>query len=212
MPLQNRVDPFSKILAVPERGKFMGNRGVLHNQHQDLVTDRWKTQLWIICDTRVRPGWARRQLMTPRRYTELFFLDEATAFAAGHRPCAECRYQAWKHYGQALCQAEGHQNAPKAPQINQRLHGEMRLYLRKTNPQKRPWVSLASLPDGAMFAHTDQAYLKWQNAAYPWSFAGYGPACELPKQGFRLTPELNCLALHGGYNLQIDNSINQPVV
>ncbi|MEO1188360.1 MAG: hypothetical protein AAFW60_04740, partial [Pseudomonadota bacterium] len=90
MPLQNRVDPFGLIHAVPERGLMMGNRGgCFHTEDKRLKPTHWKTRQWIICvlDFKAR----RRTLMTEGKYTELFFLDEATALAAGHRPCYECR-------------------------------------------------------------------------------------------------------------------------
>lgn len=208
MPLQNRVDPFSCIHAVPERGLFMGNRGVLHDANKTLVTPRWKTPLWIICTTDVRPGWSPRQLMTPNRYTELFFLDEATAMAAGHRPCAECRHGAWRAYQDAISAVEGRTERPRAPEINRRLHGEMRCYLRKFGSVERPIVAVYELPDGAMFADADRAYLKWRGSAWPWSFSGYGGAERLPQTATRLTPELNCLALKGGYLPELHPSLS----
>lgn len=88
MPRQNRVNPFGEIIATPERGTFMGNRGVLHDE-EGRVRRKWKVKRWIVCVLEFRGR--KRKVMTPRRYTELFFLDEATALAAGHRPCAECR-------------------------------------------------------------------------------------------------------------------------
>src|SRR5580658_4307221 len=88
MPKQNRVNPFGEIIATPERGTFMGNRGVLHDD-QGRIRRKWQGKRWIVCVLEFRGR--KRKMMTPSRYTELFFLDEATALAAGHRPCAECR-------------------------------------------------------------------------------------------------------------------------
>ena len=91
MPLQNRVDPFGLIHAVPDRGTLMGNRGgCFHTEAKVLKPTHWKTRQWITCvlDFKNR----QRELMGENTYTELFFLDEATALAAGHRPCYECRY------------------------------------------------------------------------------------------------------------------------
>ncbi len=89
-PLQNRVTPFGEIIATPERGMWMGNRGgCFHDAEQRLTASRWVNTHWITCRLEFK-GW-HREVMQPRRYTELFFLDEATAFAAGHRPCFECR-------------------------------------------------------------------------------------------------------------------------
>src|SRR5215472_6923798 len=89
MPLQNRVTPYGEIVAVPEHGLLMGNRGILHDDAQRIVRS-WQVRRWIACRTAFRGR--RRQVMQAHSYTELFFLDEATAFSAGHRPCAECRH------------------------------------------------------------------------------------------------------------------------
>src|SRR3954451_12290461 len=101
MPRQNRVTPFGHIIATPERGTFMGNRGILHDE-QGTIRRPWKVKRWLVCVLEFRER--QRTVMAPNRYTELFFLDEATALAAGHRPCAECRHErflafcaAWKN-------------------------------------------------------------------------------------------------------------------
>src|SRR4051794_26424644 len=88
MPRQNRVTPSGDIITTPERGTLMGNRGVLHDADARIVR-RWQGKRWIACVLEFKGRW--RPVMAPGRYTELFFLDEATALAAGHRPCAECR-------------------------------------------------------------------------------------------------------------------------
>lgn len=85
MLLQNRVTPFSTIEINPARGLFTGNRGTLHNNQQQLVNPRWGHKAWIVCQLQFKN--LLRPLMEPNRWTQLFFLDEATAFAAGHRPC-----------------------------------------------------------------------------------------------------------------------------
>jgi hypothetical protein len=89
VPRQNRVTPFGEVVAVPERGSFMGERGVLHDD-EGRIRRAWQLKRWIVCVLEFRGR--KRRVMTPGRYTELFFLDEATALAAGHRPCAECRH------------------------------------------------------------------------------------------------------------------------
>ena len=89
MPLQNRVTPMGDIIADAARGTLMGNRGILHNASRQLGAARWRHRSWICCRLSFKNR--RRQVMAPGRYTELFFLDEATALAAGHRPCCECR-------------------------------------------------------------------------------------------------------------------------
>ncbi len=95
MPLQNRVTPFGDLIAVPERGLMFGNRGVLHNGERRIVRNS-QLRRWIVCVLEFRGR--SRPIMRPGHYTELFFLDEATALAAGHRPCAECRHQDYQTF------------------------------------------------------------------------------------------------------------------
>src|SRR6202051_2027123 len=124
MPRQNRVTPFGEIIAMPERGMFMGNRGVLHDE-EGRIMRAGQLKRWIVCVLEFRGR--KRKVMTPGRYTELFFVDEATALAAGHRPCAECRHarfidfcNAWKvaHPGR------DDSRRPTADEIDTRLHAE----------------------------------------------------------------------------------------
>ena len=96
MPLRNRVTPFGEIEVHPARGTLMGNRGILHGDDRTLGARRWAHRAWIVCVLSFRGR--RRVVMTPGRYTELFFLDEAVALAAGHRACAECRNAAYRRY------------------------------------------------------------------------------------------------------------------
>jgi hypothetical protein len=97
VPLQNRVTPFGELIAVPERGTWMGNRGgCFHTEGRQLSRRRYASKRWIVCALEFRGR--HRTVMTPGRYTELFFLDEATAFAAGHRPCRECRHHDHKRF------------------------------------------------------------------------------------------------------------------
>ena len=104
MPLQNRVTPFGEIVAVPERGTLMGNRGVLHDDAGRIVRS-YQVRRWIACRTAFRGR--HRLLMQPHSWTELFFLDEATAFAAGHRPCAECRHADYQRFKEAWAVSVG---------------------------------------------------------------------------------------------------------
>ena len=97
-PLQNRVDPFGQLISTTARGAWMGNRGLIHNAAQQIVRP-YKLKAWIICQLKF--GDRHRVVMTPNLYTELFFLDEATAFSTGHRPCAECRRQDYNRFKQA---------------------------------------------------------------------------------------------------------------
>jgi len=93
--LQNRVDPFGNILKTSARGLWMGNRGILHNDRKELLRP-FKLKAWITC--KLQFNGRKREVMTPNRYTELFFMDEATSFAAGHRPCFECRREDYKKF------------------------------------------------------------------------------------------------------------------
>src|SRR5262249_14796555 len=95
MPLQNRVDPYGQLQAVEARGAWMGNRGVLHNDAKRIVAS-WRSTRWITCVLEFKER--RREVFMSHRYTELFFLDEATSLAAGHRPCAECRRSRYKEF------------------------------------------------------------------------------------------------------------------
>jgi len=204
MPLQNRVDPFSKLHAVTNHGLFLGNRGILHNDQGELETDRWRTPAWIICTLTPPKSVTPHKLMTPGKYTHLFFMDEATALAAGHRPCAYCRRDAWNTYRAALNDENG---PPMASDIKDQLFGEMREYILKFGSKPRPAIRVAELPDGAMFAIEHQAYLKWNAHAHPWSFSGYGAPESLPETAIALTPKLNRLALANGYTPALHSSL-----
>src|SRR5215510_7691912 len=144
MPRQNRVTPFGEIVAVPEKGTFMGNRGVLHDA-EGHIKRAWQVKRWLVCVLAFRGR--KRSVMTPGHYTELFFLDEATALAAGHRPCAECRHgrfldfcNAWK----VVHPGAGGSRRPTVTEIDNRLHAE-RLNLDRS---RRSFVELDELPDG----------------------------------------------------------------
>src|ERR1700730_14192737 len=100
-PLQNRVDPFGRLIRTTARGAWMGNRGLIHNEYQQIVRT-FRLKAWITCRLEFK-GWYRK-VMSPNRYTELFFLDEATAFSAGHRPCAECRREDFNRFKAAWLQ------------------------------------------------------------------------------------------------------------
>ncbi len=196
MPLQNRVDPFAEIHAVPARGTFMGNRGgCFHNDDQTLKRTRWASRAWITCLLQFKGR--RRKLMQPKRYTELFFLDEATAFAAGHRPCYECRRADATAFRDALIRAGEFDTPPLAPILNDAIAGEVQSVLK--GKATRETVNPASLPDGAIYAVGERAFLKRGRAGKPWSFDGYGPAEPLPDTATRLTPRSVCAALSTGY-------------
>lgn len=193
MPYQNRVNPYGDLIATPERMGWTGNRGVLINDQRQLRRP-WQLQRWIVCALAYK-GW-HRQVWTPRRWTELFFLDEATAFAAGHRPCHECRRPAARAFRAAWEAAHG----PVATlvELDRHLH-QARL------ARPRPQVHLAHLPAGAMVSYRDQPHLWWRQQLYPWTFAGYQPplAQAPPAPLELLTPEPTVGALQAGYVCQV---------
>ena len=189
MPLQNRVTPFGEIVATPARGLMMGNRGILHDDRQRLGRRRWTHKAWIVCRTEFRGR--QRRVMAPGRYTELFFLDEAVAFAAGHRPCFECRREAARRF--AACQG----GAPRAAEIDRALHAE-RL---EGGRQRAHLHEIAALPDGAFIADEGDAWLvkgRWLRRYTP---AGYDRRRPRPTGGEVrvLTPPTMLRALEAGY-------------
>src|SRR5271168_3246436 len=143
MPRQNRVTPHGELIAVPDRGMFWGNRGVLVDRQGRLARySRGRT--WAICVLEYKG--IRRQQWTPGRLTELFFLDEATGLAAGHRPCGECRYRDYQAFKRAWATAFA-SKVPGVAEIDSRLHADRltRPGVRRTYPAR-----LANLPDGTM--------------------------------------------------------------
>lgn len=204
MPLRNRADPFGHLHAVPERGSFMGNRGgCFHREDQTLKARQWASQRWIIC--RLEFKGRRRPLMRPGHYTELFFLDEATALAGGHRPCFECRRQEAEAFRQALIRAGRLKPGASISEVDTLAAGEMQQVL--TGRRARESILPAQLPDGAMYAVEGKAFLAHAGRARAWSFSGYGPALPLHEAGTRLTPEISCAAINSGYEVALHTSI-----
>ena len=196
-PLQNRVNPFGEIIAVPERGTMMGNRGIIHDPAtRQLLTRRWQHHAWICCVLEFKNY--QHPIMGAGAYTELFFLDEATALAAGHRPCAYCRRRAFNAFKNAWCKAKGVREV-RAPDIDRRLHRE-----RVTRDRKKITFTapLADLPDGTMVDRSGRAHLVKGNHLLPWSMAGYGepvPAKASEKLTV-LTPYSTVAVLRAGYD------------
>jgi hypothetical protein len=169
MPLQNRVDPFGVLFRSPARGTMMGNRGgALHNDRREIVR-AYKSRQWITCVLELKDR--HRSVLSPRRYTELFFLDEAAAFAAGHRPCAECRRGRFNAFKQAwMRQDPGAGRTVRAAEMDQVLHGA-RLDERK---RKRTYpAALHSLPNGCFVQIDEAPYLVWNDALALWTPEGY---------------------------------------
>ena len=147
MPLQNRVTPLSELVSDPARGLVYGNRGCLHDG-SGRIRRRYNGRRWIACRLEFR-GWQRSPLLQPGRFTELFFLDEATAFAAGHRPCALCRREDYVRFGEIW--AELHPGQVGADAIDGQLHRER--VAPGTRAQLQHDAPLDELPDGSFVLH-----------------------------------------------------------
>ncbi|GLH77901.1 hypothetical protein SSBR45G_28090 [Bradyrhizobium sp. SSBR45G] len=195
MPLQNRVTPTGDIVATPQRGLFTGNRGIIHDPAtKTLHRKRWSSPAWLVClcDFRGR----RRQVMATRSWTELFFLDEATAFAAGHRPCFYCRRDDANRFRSAWAMGNG-LGGIRAADIDRVLHRERLDHGHKRlHPLPSP---LRELPDGTMVQAGNESFLILQGRALPWSFAGYGAARDDVGAAQLLTPPSTVRALRAGY-------------
>jgi hypothetical protein len=174
MPLQNRVTPTGEIVALPGRGLMMGNRGVLHDDNRRIVRSM-QSKRWITCVLEFRG--IRRTVMTPHRWTELFFLDEATAFAAGHRPCAECRRADYKRFQSLWQQCFG--GPSDANSMDAVLHAQ-----RAKGRAKRTWhTDIAALPDGTYVSLDGVPYIVWRDTLVAWGDAGYGNSKRRPARG-----------------------------
>jgi hypothetical protein len=196
-PLQNRVTPTGEIVSDPGRGLMMGNRGCLHGPDRRLGTARWRSKMWICCVLRWKD--VRRDPMPPGRWTALFFLDEATALAAGHRPCAYCRRADFLRFAAAWRAAYGMAQRPRAPQMDARLHVE-RVDSRSRRQLTRP-ASVGGLPDGVMVRRGGAPGLLIGRRVLPWSFSGYGaPIAVSPATPVELlTPPSVVAAIAAGY-------------
>jgi len=167
MPLQNRVTPLSELIATPARGLVYGNRGCLHDG-AGKIRRRYNGKRWIACRLQFK-GWRRHPLMQPGGFTELFFLDEATAFAAGHRPCALCRREDYSRF--VGIWSELHEGRNGADAIDTRLHGER--LTTDGRRQRHLESSLDELPDGAFLLWKGEPRLVVGAELLRWTPAGY---------------------------------------
>jgi hypothetical protein len=196
-PLQNRVTPTGEILADAGRGLLMGNRGCLHGPDRRLGVARWRSKLWICCVLEWRG--VRRDPMPPGRWTALFLLDEATALAAGHRPCGSCRRADYLAFADAWRRAHGLAERPRAVEIDARLHAE-RVDRRTRRQLTRP-ATAGELPDGVMVGHGGGVGLVAGGSVLPWSFGGYLAPLALPAGATveLLTPPATVATIAAGY-------------
>jgi hypothetical protein len=201
MTERNRVTPLGDIVATPLRGAWTGNRGRLHEGH-DIVRFH-SGNLWIVCALEFRGRWQEQWL--PRHYTFLFFHDEAVAFAAGHRPCSECRHGSYLDYVHGWSDALG-VPTPSAAQVNSQLHGE-RLFP-GTHRRRLHEVPYRRLPDGAFVLHESGPRLVLGDALVEWTPQGYRGAVIRPRSGtaVAITPPSTLAVLRAGYPVQIDAS------
>jgi hypothetical protein len=180
MPRQNRVTPFGEIVATPERGTFMGNRGLLHDT-QGRIRRTWRLERWLICLLEFRGR--RRTVMTPGQYTELFFLDEATALAAGHRPCAECLRDRFNAFSKAWAEGNpGSTGRITATAVDRQLHLE---HLAPDDTKRCFEADLVSLPDGVFVQNGvwgESAWLVQGSWLLAWSPGGYTKRKRRPKR------------------------------
>src|SRR5215475_1493408 len=203
MHLQNRVTPFGEIVAISQRGMFTGNRGIIHDPvTKTLLTRRWTTKRWLVCSCEYKGR--RRSVMAGQSWTELFFLDEAVALSAGHRPCFLCRRKAAELFRAAWAAAKG-APLPSAAAIDAVLHRE-RLKDGRERIHLIPTPVLA-LPDGAVVVRAGSAFTLSSGLAHRWTNEGYEPPVPLRGADGLLTPASTLMALGAGYRPVLHPSI-----
>ena len=194
MPLQNRVLPNGQIVALPARGTFTGNRGIIHRDDKTLGTARWSHHAWICCTL----DWQgrKRSVMTGRNWTELFFLDEATALAAGHRPCGYCRRPDYNRFVDAWETTTG--TRPSAKVMDKTLHPAR---VRRDRSQVTYKEQMTVLPDFTMIDQDGQPHVILGHRLLPYTPDGYGPPIPRPRCGNTtvLTPRPMVAVLKAGY-------------
>jgi len=201
-PLRNRVAPTGEIVANAERGTLTGNRGILHVADRVMGPALWKHRAWIACTL----SWKRRRRipMSGRKWTELFFLDEAVALAAGHRPCAYCRRADYARWAAAWAGARGRATAPE---MDRELHAA------RARPGARAMRrgrtrDVASLPPGAFVMWRGTPHLVEKDALRPYAPGGYGARTALPRsEATVLTPAPTLDVLRAGYVPQLHPSV-----
>ncbi len=196
--MRNRVTPLGDIVAIPLRGAWLGNRGILHEGTE--IRRFHATDAWITCVLSFRGRYMRQ--WQPHHYTQLFFHDEAVAFAAGHRPCAECRRADFNAYRAAWAAGLGGE-PPRAKELDRRLHGER--IVRGTHTRRfhrRPW---RELPDGTFVMTADGPVVVRADAVHLWTAEGYQAAAARPARGDAevITPPATLAVLAAGYPVQL---------
>jgi len=201
VPERNRVTPEGEFVAIPLRGAWTGNRGVLHEGHQ--IVRSHASNLWITCALEFRGRW--REQWLPHRWTHLYFHDEAVSFAAGHRPCAECRRADYRAYQRAWAKGNA-TDVPGAKEMNSQLHRERIV----PGTHRRRWHEMpwADLPDGTFVLLDDAPAVVVGTTVVPWTTEGYGTPVPRPRAGpvTVITPPSSVAVLRAGYPVQIDET------
>ena len=195
------MTPLGEIVAIPLRGAWTGNRGILHRDRE--IVRLHASDLWITCALRFKDWW--HEQWRPHHFTWLFFHDEAVSFAAGHRPCALCRREAYDAYRDAWSRGL-EVGVPSAKQINRQLHGER--IVRGTHQRRRHALPWSSLPDGAFVLWEGTPAVVVGDMVTTWGHEGYGARHARPRAGDAdvITPPSTLAALRAGYAVQIDPS------
>ncbi|MBC3805805.1 hypothetical protein H8K52_00420 [Undibacterium seohonense] len=206
MTLQNRVTPFGQLKAINSRGKFLGNRGILHNDEKHIIK-QWRHKAWVTCRLDY-PG-IRREIFSKGNYSELFFLDEVTALSAGHRPCGECRrddYKRFKELWQMANLESCESGSISIAQIDKQVHTER---AGRDGTKVTYQSSLNEVPNGVFISINGVAVLKWNNKLLEWSADGYSKYEGVLPEDFVvdvLTPKSVVGAVKAGYVPQVHHS------
>ena len=203
--LQNRVDPFGNLIKTQARGSWMGNRGILHNDEQEVLRP-YKLNAWITCKLEFKGR--RREVMAPKRYTELFFLDEATSFAAGHRPCFECRRNDYNRFKTLWIKGNPEYNFDEETpikEIDDILHKER---IDENNMKLTYEEDINAIPNGTFVLIDNKPYLVFGKNIYLWTPFGYEKGMALPASDTLtvLTPKSVVNTFRVGYLPQISFS------
>ena len=203
MSLQNRVDPAGQLHQVKSRGMFMGNKGRRHNNNKEMGKKSGGTLGWVICSLSHKG--IKRELMAQGKYTELFFLDEATALSAGHRPCNDCLKEKFKVFKKQWLEANADMlSSNKMSEVDKIIHKQ-----RYHRGSKVTYVAnMQSLPDGTFFEYKGQYFLIKSNSKHLWSFDGYKDSSELINCDVTvLTPKSFVAVLADGYQPEFHSSL-----
>jgi len=200
--LQNRVDPFGNLIKTEARGAWTGTRGLIHNDKQEIVRP-FKLKAWITCKLEFKGR--KRKVMSPGLYTELFFLDEATAFAAGHRPCCECRREDFNKFKSSWLSGNPEYHYDKKTSIrgiDSVIHEER---INSTRSKLTFEEDINNIPDGSFILLDDEPCLVFENEIFLWSPFGYSKGMTFPNREklIVLTPRSMVNAFRAGYLPQI---------